>query len=352
MAKRKREWNEGGDNLFSEANLAQMDAINQRLDEAIKERTEDGKEDQDRQIRANAGGDERGIDAVSSPVPGGDDAGGGGQISRSIPGRTEGAGRGGLKEIPGISSNQGGYEQRNGDRADGISSGLDDAQKDSERENIRPNLQRVDEYGRAVLPHDDNTQMVQAPGADGLQPGELERNRDGALDGSANSRERRIQSLFDSDSQTNEGGGQYGSGDTKSSGDQSLSGIHRDIANDENGQGQDISILQATPGGEGFYYVTSTGDTSQALSWRTKPESPGQKILDRLFAKDGQEVNFVDFKGFRVGGYYERTLNAVVFELENLSTGDTLAPSNLTYNQQSRTSLICDEIKFSGFLGV
>ena len=51
MAKRKREWNEGGDNLFSEANLAQMDAINQRLDEAIKERTEDGKEDQDRQIR-------------------------------------------------------------------------------------------------------------------------------------------------------------------------------------------------------------------------------------------------------------------------------------------------------------
>ena len=35
MAKRKREWNEGGDNLFSEANLAQMDAINQRLDEAI-----------------------------------------------------------------------------------------------------------------------------------------------------------------------------------------------------------------------------------------------------------------------------------------------------------------------------
>ena len=146
MAKRKREWNEGGDNLFSEANLAQMDAINQRLDEAIKERTEDGKEDQDRQIRANAGGDERGIDAVSSPVPGGDDAGGGGQISRSIPGRTEGAGRGGLEEIPGISSNQGGYEQRNGDRADGISSGLDDAQKDFERENIRPNLQRGDEY--------------------------------------------------------------------------------------------------------------------------------------------------------------------------------------------------------------
>ena len=35
MAKRKREWNESGDNLFSEANLAQMDAINQRLDEAI-----------------------------------------------------------------------------------------------------------------------------------------------------------------------------------------------------------------------------------------------------------------------------------------------------------------------------
>ncbi|MBC2883584.1 hypothetical protein H7R39_10035 [Campylobacter sp. Marseille-Q3452] len=88
------------------------------------------------------------------------------------------------------------------------------------------------------------------------------------------------------------------------------------------------------------------------MSWRTKSESPGQKILDRLFAKDGQEVNFVDFKGFRASGYYERTLNAVVFELENLSTGDTLAPSNLTYNQQSRTSLICDEIKFSGFLGV
>lgn len=35
MARHKREWNEGGDNLFSEANLAQMDAINQRLDEAI-----------------------------------------------------------------------------------------------------------------------------------------------------------------------------------------------------------------------------------------------------------------------------------------------------------------------------
>lgn len=273
MAKRKREWNEGGDNLFSEANLAQMDAINQRLDEAIKERTEDGKENQDRQIRANAGGDERGIDAVSSPVPGGDDAGGGGQISRSIPGRTEGAGRGGLEEIPGISSNQGGYEQRYGNRTDGISSGLDDAQKDSERENIRPNLQRVDEYGRAVLPHDDNTQMVQAPGADGLQPGELERNRDGALDGSANSRERRIQSLFDSDSQTNEGGGQYGSGDTKSGGDQSLSGIHRDIANDENGQGQDISILQATPGGEGFYYVTSTGDASDFVPGDEVPVS-------------------------------------------------------------------------------
>lgn len=139
---------------------------------------------------------------------------------------------------------------------------MDDAQKDSERENIRPNLQCVDEYGRAVLPHHDNTQMVQAPGADGLQPGELERNRDGALDGSANSRERRIQSLFDSDSQTNEGGGQYGSGDTKSGGDQSLSRIRRDIANDENGQGQDISILQATPGGEGFHYITSTGDIS------------------------------------------------------------------------------------------
>ena len=35
MAKCKRERNESGDNLFSEANLAQMDAINQRLDEAI-----------------------------------------------------------------------------------------------------------------------------------------------------------------------------------------------------------------------------------------------------------------------------------------------------------------------------
>lgn len=35
MARRKREWNEGGDNLFSKVNLAQMDAINQRLDEAI-----------------------------------------------------------------------------------------------------------------------------------------------------------------------------------------------------------------------------------------------------------------------------------------------------------------------------
>ena len=35
MTRRKREWNEGGDNLFSEVNLAQMDAINQRLDEAI-----------------------------------------------------------------------------------------------------------------------------------------------------------------------------------------------------------------------------------------------------------------------------------------------------------------------------
>lgn len=35
MARRKREWNEGSDNLFSEVNLAQMNAINQRLDEVI-----------------------------------------------------------------------------------------------------------------------------------------------------------------------------------------------------------------------------------------------------------------------------------------------------------------------------
>ena len=80
-----------------------------------------------------------------------------------------------------------------------------------------------------------------------------------------------------------------------------------------------------------------------------KLEKTFKDNLDKLFAKDGQEVNFVDFKGFKVSGYYERTLNAVVFELENLATGDTLAPSNLTYNQQSRTSLIRDEIKFSGF---
>ncbi|WP_231854859.1 hypothetical protein [Campylobacter fetus] len=96
--------------------------------------------------------------------------------------------------------------------------------------------------------------------------------------------------------------------------------------------------------------IPKDDNSNETRGIQEKLESTFRDNLNMLLTKDGSEVGFMDFKGFKVSGYYEKTLNAVVFELESLKTGDHLAPANLVYNQQGNNLLTQENISYTGFL--
>ncbi|XER93098.1 SNF2-related protein (plasmid) [Campylobacter fetus] len=214
MPKRKKQWDEGFDNLFSQANLAQMDAINQRLNEVIQERTHDNGRD------------------------------------------TGDTGR----ELLQNAENRGAHGSWDRDRADRVSSGLEYARSDIEREHIGGNSQTIHKVSDIeLLSTNDNTQVVQTSGANGNVGGDTQYNRTGAKLRSGTARNDGTRSLFDTISQTDERAGEYGFGNSQSSQHQSISGLYNGTGENENGQRQELSIQPTISQRESIYHVTSTG---------------------------------------------------------------------------------------------
>ncbi|OCS40109.1 hypothetical protein CFVI92203_09215 [Campylobacter fetus subsp. venerealis cfvi92/203] len=96
--------------------------------------------------------------------------------------------------------------------------------------------------------------------------------------------------------------------------------------------------------------IPKDDNSNETKAIQDKLESAFRDNLNMLLTRSGAEVSFMDFKGFKVSGYYEKSLNAVVFELESLKTGDHLAPANLVYNQQGNNLLTQENIPYAGFL--
>ena len=214
MPKRKKEWDEGLDNLFSQANLAQMDAVNQRLDEVIQERTQDNARDN----RATG------------------------------------------RELLQNAEDRGAQGSWSGDRTDRIPSRLEHAGSNSQQEYVGGNSQTIYEISDIeLLSTNDNTQVVQTFGTNGNVGGNAQYNRTRAKLRSSATRNDGVGSLFDAVSRTDEGAGEYGLGNSQGSQYQSISGLYNGTRENENGQRQELSIQPTTSQRESVYNVISTG---------------------------------------------------------------------------------------------
>lgn len=251
MARRKKEWNEGLDNLFNPSVIAQIEAINQRLEQ----RSEDEK------IATSTKNDTRVEGALETK--GAKQTSGSGRLFEY---RSDGMeSLFDAREMRGAGANSSDYGERGGvnslsleqgttqtasansdgrpaqgfspnassdraDRASGVSSGLDNAgEYNPPRSDIRSQTEIQRGRRSELLSNDDTAQMVQTLKSDGSRRDD-ERGL-GAIQNTTSTgstKQLRDASLFDSSGSGDERSGQYGHRDITDFGDRSIQGAKGD----------------------------------------------------------------------------------------------------------------------------